>query len=296
MVFRLYTVASGGSNVWSETQSVTVQNGLFSVMLGTSTSLSGVDFNQTLYLGVTIESDDEMTPRKILGAVPAAFEAGNSQTLGGVASTSFLRNDIPNAASALLSFTGGFISSASSTINELTTGTTTVTTLMIDGEEFTSLSGGASGLTNDAGTLTANISESNLNITGTPTNNYLLQASSTAAGGFVWVATTTLGFEAAGVDNSTDVTLTGENYLTINGSQQITANAVNLSGTNVTGTLAAARFPALTGDITTTAGSLTTAIAAGVINFGDINYTNTLASNTLGANQTYFGSTGLLFE
>ena len=214
-----------------------------------------------------------------------------------MASTSFLRNDIPNAASALLSFTGGFISSASSTISELNTGTTTVTTLMIDGQEFTSLSGGASGLTNNAGTLTANISEANLNITGTPTNNYVLQASSTAAGGFVWAATSTLGFEAAGVDNSTDVTLAGETYLTINGSQQITAAAIDLSGTNVTGTLAAARFPALTGDITTSAGSLTTNIAAGVINFGDINYTNTLASNpALATGQMYFGSTGILFE
>src|SRR6056297_1551134 len=66
MQFRLYTAASGGSNIWSETQDVTVTSGLFSVMLGSSTSLSGVDFNQTLYLGVNIESDGEMTPRKVL--------------------------------------------------------------------------------------------------------------------------------------------------------------------------------------------------------------------------------------
>jgi hypothetical protein len=105
-----------------------------------------------------------------------------------------------------------------------------------------------------------------------------------------------LGVDAAGADNSTNVTLAGQNYLSLTG-QQITAGAIDLSGTNVTGALAAARFPALTGDITTTAGSLTTAIAAGVVNFSDINYTNTLASNpALGANQTFFGSTGILFE
>src|SRR5690606_36779360 len=51
---------------------------------------TGVDFNQTLYLGVTIESDSEMTPRKKLGAVPAAFEA---QQLAGVAASGFLRSD-----------------------------------------------------------------------------------------------------------------------------------------------------------------------------------------------------------
>lgn len=49
-------------------------------------------------------------------------------------------------------------------------------------------------------------------------------------------ARTTLGVDAAGTDNSTDVTLSGENYLSLVG-QAITANAVNLAGTNVTGNL-----------------------------------------------------------
>ena len=152
MVFRLYTVQSGGTNIWSETQDVEVQNGLFSVMLGTSTSLASVDFSQTLYLGVNIEADGEMTPRKILGAVPAAFEANNATTFDNLATTSFLRSDQDDTASGLLTFTGGFISSASSTIDRLTTGTTTVTTLDIGGELITSLTG--TGLTNTSGVLT----------------------------------------------------------------------------------------------------------------------------------------------
>lgn len=64
--------------------------------------------------------------------------------------------------------------------------------------------------------------------------------------------------------NSGDVTLVGENYLSIS-TQVITANPINLSGTNVTGTLAAGRFPSLTGHVTTTAGSLATTIANGVV-------------------------------
>ncbi len=61
--------------------------------------------------------------------------------------------------------------------------------------------------------------------------------------------------------NTGDVTLAGTpNYITISG-QVITRSAVDLSGTHVTGTLAAARFPALTGDVTTTAGNLATTIA-----------------------------------
>jgi hypothetical protein len=64
--------------------------------------------------------------------------------------------------------------------------------------------------------------------------------------------------------NTGDVTLAGENYLSIAG-QVITANAVNLSNTNVTGTLAAARFGALTGDVTNSAGSYATTIAADAV-------------------------------
>lgn len=67
--------------------------------------------------------------------------------------------------------------------------------------------------------------------------------------------------------NSGDVTLAGQNYLSIAG-QVITANAVDLSGTNATGTLAAARFPALTGDITTSAGALATTLATVNSNVG----------------------------
>lgn len=67
--------------------------------------------------------------------------------------------------------------------------------------------------------------------------------------------------------NSGDVTLAGENYLSI-ASQVITANAVNLSGTNATGTLAAGRFPALTGDVTTVAGALATTLATVNSNVG----------------------------
>jgi hypothetical protein len=55
------------------------------------------------------------------------------------------------------------------------------------------------------------------------------------------------------------IILAGQNYLSLAGGT-LTANAVNLSGTNVTGTLAEARFPALTGAISNSAGSLTTTL------------------------------------
>lgn len=61
--------------------------------------------------------------------------------------------------------------------------------------------------------------------------------------------------------NSGDVTLAGApNYITIAG-QTLTLLQIDLSGSNVTGTLAAARFGVLTGDVTTAGGSYATTIA-----------------------------------
>lgn len=77
--------------------------------------------------------------------------------------------------------------------------------------------------------------------------------------------------------NTGDVTLSGQNYLSIT-NQVITANAVDLSGANATGTLAAARFPALTGDVTTSAGSLATSIGAGKV-------TNTMLAGSITASK-----------
>ena len=52
--FKLYTQASGGTAIWTETRTggneVLVTNGLFSVMLGSVSSLVSVNFNQPLYL------------------------------------------------------------------------------------------------------------------------------------------------------------------------------------------------------------------------------------------------------
>jgi hypothetical protein len=89
------------------------------------------------------------------------------------------------------------------------------------------------------------------------------------------------------------VTLAGESYLTLN-SQEITANPVNLSGSHVTGTLAAGRFPALTGDVTNSAGSLDTTIANNAITSAKISDGTIaladLASNSVDTNKIVNGT------
>ncbi len=74
VVFSLYSVASGGAASWTETKTVSVANGLFSVTLGDTTPIT-VPFSSPLYLGVKVGADAEMVPRQPLAASAYAFEA-----------------------------------------------------------------------------------------------------------------------------------------------------------------------------------------------------------------------------
>ncbi len=106
--FTVYDSATGGNQLWSasttnglptgtsSTVSVAVTSGLFTILLGDASD-NQVAFpdslfnNDALYLGVTIGSDSEMTPRKRLSAVPYAY---NSEMLQGqYASSSSLGSD-----------------------------------------------------------------------------------------------------------------------------------------------------------------------------------------------------------
>lgn len=97
IVFSIYTVSSGGSNIWTETQpSVTVADGVFQVSLGSVTALPGsVNFaTSSLYLGVKVGADAEMTPRIQFTAAPYAFNAStadNATQLGGLTSSQYVQ-------------------------------------------------------------------------------------------------------------------------------------------------------------------------------------------------------------
>ncbi|HEY4518656.1 MAG TPA: hypothetical protein VJG48_03500, partial [Candidatus Paceibacterota bacterium] len=120
--FKIYTASTGGTLLWTETRTgtdkVTVTNGLFSVLLGSVTSLAGLNYNQDLYLSVNIGGtgapswDGEMTPRKRFGTVPAAFVA---DTLDGLDSDAFIRSDVVGTS------TGGLLVLASTTFSATTT-------------------------------------------------------------------------------------------------------------------------------------------------------------------------------
>ena len=82
MTFKIYDAATGGNMLWSETQTITVTNGVYSAQLGASTALN-INFSQQYYVGVTV-GGTELTPRMVLTAAPYAMGLrGSSNVFGG---------------------------------------------------------------------------------------------------------------------------------------------------------------------------------------------------------------------
>lgn len=84
ITFKLYTSETASSPIWTETHNnVQIQNGLYSVMLGSVTQLPpSVDFSRPYWLGVQVGSDPEMTPRYRLGASPYALNFADTIITG----------------------------------------------------------------------------------------------------------------------------------------------------------------------------------------------------------------------
>jgi len=81
MTFKLYDVPSGGTAFWEETHpNVQVTDGLFNVLLGVYIPFEPDDFTGTTYLGVTVESDPEMTPKQQIVSVGYAFRAEKAKS------------------------------------------------------------------------------------------------------------------------------------------------------------------------------------------------------------------------
>lgn len=79
-VFSLYGAATGGSALWSETQSMATRKGLFAANLGLVAAIPDSLFDgRPLYLGVAIDGADEALPRLALGTVPFAHGAGRAE-------------------------------------------------------------------------------------------------------------------------------------------------------------------------------------------------------------------------
>jgi hypothetical protein len=237
MEFKLYTQPSGGSPIWTETRTgsnkVQVTKGLFSILLGEINPLSGVDFNQTLYLGVNIENDGEMSPRKTLGAVPAAFVA---DTLDGLDSTTFLRIDQGNISTGYFTATSTrastfpYASTTAATVSEslfltgLADGCLRTTSGLVSSQACGAGSGGGSW-----STTTSQVAGEFVNYSNNATDIVTIGSNSTTTAEF-YFDPNTLTAKIGGLLNVVNILATGsttlQNFTALNGT---TTNATTTS-------------------------------------------------------------------
>lgn len=239
IVFSLYTVASGGSNIWTETDSVTVAGGLFQVNLGAvNTTLGSVNWNNgTVYLGIKVGGDAEMLPRVVLGSAPQAF---NSDKLGGIDSSGFIQLTPGSQQSGNLNISGTITSGA---VNGVSLGSTIqpssagVLTVQSNGSNALTLTGGAASTwSTSAGALT--ITSAAAATWSTTAGNLTLQAGS----GTVSLGSSTI-FTANGaltINSNTAATLTLDSETTGNVNLGTGSNAKTITIGNTTGATAIA--------------------------------------------------------
>ena len=74
LTFKVYDVATGGEALWTETQgSVDVKHGVFSVELGSVTTMSTLTFSTQYFVAVSVQGGPELEPRIKLASVPTSL-------------------------------------------------------------------------------------------------------------------------------------------------------------------------------------------------------------------------------
>lgn len=85
VTFKIYSVPTGGAALYTEAQTLSVDNGVFSTQLGVNALLSTSLFSgASAYLGITVSPDAEMSPRQQMVMSPYAFTAAQLVSDGSI--------------------------------------------------------------------------------------------------------------------------------------------------------------------------------------------------------------------
>jgi len=74
--FRIYDVETGGTPLWTETQTLTATGGIIYAHLGSVTTLTTLEFDVPYWLGISVEGGAELVPLTALTTAPYAAHAG----------------------------------------------------------------------------------------------------------------------------------------------------------------------------------------------------------------------------
>ncbi|HEX9652802.1 MAG TPA: hypothetical protein VGA99_03750 [bacterium] len=149
IAFSIYSVASAGTAIYSETQSVNVSDGIFNVLIGSVTAIPTNLFTNAgdRFLGVKVGNDAEMTPRFRLASVAYAVRATESDgvTDGAIANADLANNAVTAGKIA----TAQVVKSVNTLKDDVTLAAGTNVTITPSGNTLTiSASGGGSGAGN----------------------------------------------------------------------------------------------------------------------------------------------------
>lgn len=92
LTFAIYDVQSGGTPLWTESQTIATTTGLLNARLGSVTPL-GLAFDRQYWLGISIAGAAELFPRTALTMAPYAFRA---LRITGIAAGGDLAGSYPN--------------------------------------------------------------------------------------------------------------------------------------------------------------------------------------------------------
>jgi len=91
IAFAIFDDPAAGTKLWTESKSVAVSNGLFSVPLGDVNPLDAIFTGQALWLAIQV-SGEEVSPRIPIAYVPYAFRAANATNATNATSASIAAN------------------------------------------------------------------------------------------------------------------------------------------------------------------------------------------------------------
>ncbi|MBI5020826.1 MAG: hypothetical protein HZB59_05265 [Ignavibacteriales bacterium] len=102
--FKLYDVSSGGVALWTQAESLQVERGLFSSLLGQTPFGPSMLFDKQYWLGIQVNADLELAPRVKLSSVGYSLNSAHADTAeysrvapsGGVADSARIAGTIPN--------------------------------------------------------------------------------------------------------------------------------------------------------------------------------------------------------